>query len=139
MLSIVNELEVAIKERLENLNLADTVVLDFNERLDGDSVLIFGVRSLRSLEPVMDGKLYRATLEGHVTGVWKVKDGDVTSAITSRNDALERLVEEFLYTKVGGAYVRVTKWEKDIRQDVMDDRRFYVLFDVTLEIKVNVR
>jgi hypothetical protein len=60
-------------------------------------------------------------------------------AVKKRNDALEAIMREFLYTKVGGARVRLLKWDKDIRQDIVDDRRYYVLFDVTLEIELNMR
>lgn len=134
----MNSLELAFKEKLESLNISDTVVLDFNERIEGESVIIISIRELKGLEPILEGKLYRAMLEGHLTGVWKV-DGSVTDAVKKRNDALEAIMREFLYTKVGGARVRLLKWEKDIRQDIVDERRYYVLFDVTLEIELNMR
>lgn len=137
---MMNEIEIAMKERLEALDVADNVVLDFNEKIVGDSVIIFSLKSLRSLDPILNGDLYRAMMEGHITGVWKVKDGRVTPAVESRNRALETILGEFMKkNKVGAAYVRVKSFDKDIRQDIVDDMRFYVLFDVTLEIEVNVR
>jgi hypothetical protein len=135
----MNSLELAFKEKLESMGISDTVVLDFNEKIEGESVIIVSLKQLKKIEPVLDGKIYRATIEGHLTGVWKVVDNSVTMAVKKRNDALEAIMREFLYTKVGGARVRLLKWDKDIRQDIVDDRRYYVLFDVTLEIELNMR
>mgnify|MGYP000895705896 FL=1 len=135
---MISEIELLFKEKLEELGLVDTVVLDFNERIEGESVIILNISKLKRLEPVLNGSAYEGEFEAHITGIWKVAEG-ITDAIEKRNTVLEKLTSEFMYTNLGTARVMVQAWDKAIWQDVMDDTRYYVAFDITLTVKNMMR
>ncbi|WP_202879471.1 hypothetical protein [Methanothermobacter sp. THM-1] len=135
---MISEIELLFKEKLEELGLVDTVVLDFNERIEGESVIILNISKLKRFEPVLNGSAYEGEFEAHITGIWKVAEG-ITDAIEKRNTVLEKLTSEFMYTNLGTARVMVQAWDKAIWQDVMDDTRYYVAFDITLTVKNMMR
>lgn len=139
MVTILNELELALKEYLENLGIVDDVVVDFNEELRGDSVLVVSVDRLEAVEPAVNHKGAVVIFTVRLLGIWKVNE-DIDDVIDARNDAVNSLTLALItHDRVNGGVLRLKNWRKNIWQDKFDDTRFYVAFEAELSYEKFVR
>lgn len=133
-----NELELALKQIIEELQVVDNVILDFQEKLEGESAIIVSIDKINRIQPYMNkqGNLieYQATL----FGIFKTND-NISETIEKRNNALKKLLTTFLNARIGNSQTKIETCEKRIWRDKTNDTLYYFTFEMTIAIQKIVR
>ncbi|MBC7129273.1 MAG: hypothetical protein H5T45_06055 [Thermoplasmatales archaeon] len=129
-----DELELQLKETIENLEIVDTVVLDFQEKLDGNSAIIISIDKINNIQPYLDKQGNLIEYQATIFGIWK-SDDNPSEIIEQRNHAIRELLSTFIKTRLGNSEVTVTSCDKNVWRDRTNDTRYYFAFQMTLKIK----
>jgi len=133
-----DELELQLKKTIEDLGIVDAVVLDFQEKLEGNSAMIISIDKINSIQPYLDRQGHLVEYQGTLFGIWK-SDDNPSMAIEQRNNAIKELLSTFMKTRLGNSEVTVTGCDKNVWRDRTNDTRYYFAFQMTIKIQKIMR
>lgn len=132
--------ELEFLEFIDSLGLSDTVVLDFNDELRGDSAIVVSFTNLKEVKSAIDHNGHIYTFNCSIYGVWKVDDmRKFQDALTGRNEAFVKLLKVLTELSLGIFHVKLVRGDKNMWQSQGGDMRFFFGFEIGVEIKFIVR
>lgn len=129
-----DELELALKALIEELEIVDNVVLDFQEKLDGKSAIILSIDKINNIQPYLHKQGHLIDYQATLFGIWKSSE-NVSETIEGRNNAIKTLLSTLIGKRLGNSEILVTTCDKRIWVDKTDDTRYYFTFQMILQIK----
>lgn len=129
-----DDLEITLKKMIESLKIVDNIVLDFQEKLEGESAIIINIDRINKIQPYLQKQGYLVDYQATLFGIWKTDDNP-SEAIEKRNNAIQKLLSTFLKSRLGNTEIMVTGCDKRVWMDRTNDSRYYFTFQMTLQIK----
>lgn len=133
-------IELEFREFIESMGLADSVILDFSERMHGDSELVIALDTLKGVESGVNHSAHVYTVSGTIYGLWRVTDQtEMNTVLEERNEAYNKLVKALTDASLGLFHVNVTGGSRNTYAARTDDTRFFFGFELNIELKFAIR